>query len=114
MARPIPVDAASHEMEADMPDLVRKSRESRDRSEQTANKYLKAAGGIDIAKIIPALKSAREAAGMTLAQVSAASGITVPTLSKLETGLHENPTLRTVRRYANAVGKRLVVKPEDT
>ena len=35
-------------------------------------------------------------------------------LSKLETGQRPNPTMETLLRYADAVGKRLVVSLADT
>jgi hypothetical protein len=59
------------------------------------------------------LKSAREAAGLTLAAVSARCGIDQPSLSRLENGHAQNPTLDTLWRYAAAVGKRLVLSAED-
>lgn len=102
-----------HQVEEDLPELRRKSKVARDRSEKVANKYLRTVGGIDLAEIVPAIKIAREKAGLTLAQVSQATGLTVANLSKLENGLQDNPTLRTLRRYAAAVGKRLVVELED-
>ena len=59
------------------------------------------------------LKASREAAGLTLAAVSARCGIDQPALSRLENGHNENPTLDTIWRYAAAVGKRLVLPTED-
>jgi DNA-binding XRE family transcriptional regulator len=59
------------------------------------------------------LKAAREAAGLTLADVSARCGIDQPALSRLENGHTQNPTLDTLWRYAAAVGKRLVLSAED-
>jgi transcriptional regulator with XRE-family HTH domain len=58
------------------------------------------------------LKASREAAGLTLADVSARCGIDQPALSRLENGRTQNPTLDTLWRYA-AVGKRLVLSAED-
>ena len=55
------------------------------------------------------LKEAREAAGLTLAEVSARCGIDQPALSRLENGHNANPTLDTLWRYAAAVGRRLVL-----
>jgi DNA-binding XRE family transcriptional regulator len=52
------------------------------------------------------LKEAREAAGLTLADVSAASGLAVESLSRLETGAQTNPTWKTLGAYAAAVGRR--------
>jgi len=59
------------------------------------------------------LKASREAAGLTLADVSARCGIDQPALSRLENGHNPNPTLDTLWRYAAAVGKRLVLTAED-
>lgn len=52
------------------------------------------------------LKEAREAAGLTLADVSARTGMAVESLSRLETGAQTNPTWKTLGQYALAVGRR--------
>jgi ribosome-binding protein aMBF1 (putative translation factor) len=52
------------------------------------------------------LKDAREAEGLTLADVSARSGLAVESLSRLETGALTNPTWKTLGLYAAAVGRR--------
>jgi ribosome-binding protein aMBF1 (putative translation factor) len=52
------------------------------------------------------LKEAREAAGLTLAEVSDRTGMAVESLSRLETGAQTNPTWKTLGLYANAVGRR--------
>lgn len=59
------------------------------------------------------LKASREAAGLTLADVSARSGIDQPALSRLENGHTPNPTLDTLWRYASALGKQLVLWAQD-
>jgi hypothetical protein len=59
------------------------------------------------------LKASREAAGLTLADLSARCGIDQPALSRLENGHTPNPTLETLWRYAAATGKRLVLSAED-
>jgi hypothetical protein len=59
------------------------------------------------------LKVSREAAGLTLAAVSARCGIDQPALSRLENGHTPNPTLDMLWRYAAALGKRLVLSAED-
>ena len=51
------------------------------------------------------LKEAREAAGLTLADVSARSGLAVESLSRLETGAQTNPTWKTLSAYAAAVSR---------
>jgi len=58
------------------------------------------------------IKRTREAAGLTLAEVSRRCGIDQPALSRLENGHNKNPTLDTLWRYAAAVGRRLVLTTE--
>lgn len=60
-----------------------------------------------LAACIAQLKAAREAAGLTLADVSDRTAIAVETLSRLENGKATNPTWRTLSRIAVAVGCRL-------
>ena len=48
-----------------------------------------------------------------LACLAARCGIDQPALSRLENGHTPNPTLDTLRRYAAAMGKRLVLTAED-
>lgn len=59
------------------------------------------------------LKAAREAKGLSLADVTELTGMDRSALSKLETGQRANPTVETLVRYADAVGKRLVVALAD-
>jgi DNA-binding XRE family transcriptional regulator len=63
--------------------------------------------------ILYALKKAREAAGLSLADVAERSGIDKAALSRLENGIPANPTVETLFRYAAAVGKRLRWTLED-
>lgn len=57
-------------------------------------------------KVIDALKASREAAGLTLADMSAKSGMDPAAISRLENGRVTNPTITTLQRYAAAIGKR--------
>ena len=59
------------------------------------------------------LKAAREARGLSLSDLMELTGMDRSALSKLETGLRANPTVETLVRYAEAVGKRLVVSLAD-
>jgi hypothetical protein len=61
---------------------------------------------------VEGLKHAREAAGLTLAEVSRRCGIDQQALSRLETRHSKNPTLDTLWLYAAAVGRRLVLTTE--
>jgi hypothetical protein len=64
-------------------------------------------------ELLRQLKISREAANVTLADVSARCGIDQPALSRLENGHNPNPTVDTLWRYAAALGKRLVLSTED-
>ena len=59
------------------------------------------------------LKAAREAKGLSLADLTDLTGMDPSALSKLETGQRANPTVDTLVRYAEAVGKHLVVSLKD-
>jgi len=59
------------------------------------------------------LKAAREAKGLSLADLTRLTGMDRSALSKLETGQRPNPTVETLVRYAEAVDMRLVVLLAD-
>lgn len=63
--------------------------------------------------LVTQLKAAREAKGLSLADLTDLTGMDRSALSKLETGQRANPTVETLVRYADAVGKRLVVALTD-
>ena len=58
------------------------------------------------------LRKAREAAGLSAAEVARRTGLAAETISRLETGAYTNPTYQTLARYAAAVGVRLVLTAE--
>jgi ribosome-binding protein aMBF1 (putative translation factor) len=58
------------------------------------------------------LKQVREAAGLTLAELSTRTGLAVETLSRLETGALTNPTWKTLGVYAAALGRQPRLTPE--
>jgi DNA-binding XRE family transcriptional regulator len=60
------------------------------------------------------VRAARQARGLTLAEVAEKTGLAVETLSRLETGALVNPTWQTLTKYAVAVGcrVRLLAEPE--
>jgi predicted transcriptional regulator len=64
-------------------------------------------------ELLMQLKAAREAKGLSLADLTELTGMDRSALSKLETGQRANPTVETLVRYAEAVGKRLVVTLTD-
>ena len=67
----------------------------------------------ELCRLLVAFKQARNAAGLSLADVAERSGIDKAALSRLENGVHDNPTVETLMRYAAALGKKLVWKLED-
>ena len=63
---------------------------------------------LEILEAVAALKKAREAAGLSLADVAERCGIDKAQLSRIENGQHMNPTVSTLQRYAHALGLRWV------
>jgi DNA-binding Xre family transcriptional regulator len=64
-------------------------------------------------ELLVQLKAARQQKGLSLADLTELTGMDRSALSKLETGRRSNPTVETLVRYAEAVGKRLVVSLAD-
>ena len=64
-------------------------------------------------ELLVQLKTARETKGLSLADLTELTGMDRSAISKLETGQRANPTVETLVRYAEAVGKRLVVSLAD-
>jgi DNA-binding XRE family transcriptional regulator len=60
-------------------------------------------------KIIASLRHARQAQGLSLAEVGEKSGIGKANLSRLENDAAPNPTWDTIARYADSVGRKLDV-----
>ena len=58
--------------------------------------------------IITQLRTARESAGISLRELEERTGISRGNLSRLETG-EANPTVATLRRYAEAIGKTITI-----
>ena len=68
---------------------------------------------IELRLALAELKRVREAAGLSLTDVAEKSGIDKAALSRLENGVHDNPTVETLMRYAAALGKRLSWSLQD-
>src|SRR5947207_1327521 len=62
---------------------------------------------------LAALRAERERHGLSLGDVAERTGMDKSMLSRLETGKIPNPTLSTLRAYAEALGKKLVWSTED-
>jgi len=68
----------------------------------------------ELEALLSQLRLARVAKGLSLADLTQLTGMDKSALSKLESGLRVNPTVETLVRYAEAVGKRLVVDLADS
>ncbi|HEX7377530.1 MAG TPA: helix-turn-helix transcriptional regulator [Pirellulales bacterium] len=67
----------------------------------------------ELMKTAAALKQAREEAGISLRQMAERMAMDVGALSRLENGVNSNPTLETLFRYANSLGKKVLVQLVD-
>ena len=67
----------------------------------------------DLRKAVLRLKQLREAAGLSLADVAERSGIDRAAICRLENGQHQNPTIGTLNRYADALGQRVSFQGVD-
>ena len=63
--------------------------------------------------VLQELKAAREARGLSLADVTRLTGMDRSAVSKLENGQRPNPTIDTLIRYAEAVDKQVVLGVSD-
>ena len=90
------------EIEFEKPEIITKAQKAR---REVRRKQL--------AAVMQELKAAREAKGLSLADVNQQTGIDRSALSKLENVTNENPTIETLLRYAEVVGKRLEIQVLD-
>jgi DNA-binding XRE family transcriptional regulator len=81
--------------------------------ELIARHHERLVAGDQLQELLRQLKAAREEKGLSLADLTELTGMDRSALSKLETGQRANPTVETLVRYAEAVGKRLVVSLAD-
>jgi DNA-binding XRE family transcriptional regulator len=70
--------------------------------------------GIAIQHTMAVLKAERMQKGLSLSDMKARTGIERSTLSRLENNAEANPTVNTLTRYAEAVGKKVFVVFADT
>lgn len=70
--------------------------------------------GVEIQHITSLLKAERLKQGLSLSDLNKRTQIDRATLSKLENNKDTNPTISTIVRYAEAVGKKVVVTLAST
>lgn len=63
----------------------------------------------ELGAVVSELKATRERLGVSLTELAARTGMTVGNLSRLETMNGPNPTIETLRRYAQAIGRRIEI-----
>ena len=68
----------------------------------------------ELMKTAAALKQAREEAGISLRQMAQRMSMDIAALSRLENGVNSNPTIETLFRYANSLGKNVLVQLVDS
>ncbi len=90
------------EVELEKPEVIAKAQQAR------RDSRLK-----QLAVVMQQLKAAREAKGLSLADVYQRTGIDRSALSKLGNVTNDNPTIETLLRYAEVVGKRLEIQVLD-
>ena len=67
----------------------------------------------DICRTMEKLKSLRVASGLSLADITKQTGIDRSALSRLENGIAVNPTIKTLYRFASALGNQIVASLVD-
>src|SRR5262245_24475263 len=72
------------------------------------------AGRATLVDAMKMLKAEREKMGLSLADVADRTGMERPNLSRLENESEANPTIATLTRYAEALGKRLFIALADS
>lgn len=70
------------------------------------------AGDRELNEAFAELRRERERQGLSLTDIADRTGIDRATISKLETGKLNNPTIGTLRTYARALGRRLTWRLE--
>ena len=93
-----------HLVEGEREEILRRGREI------LAEERNRGAALRDVSRL---LKAERLSQGLTLADVQQRSGIDAPALSRLENEADANPTVLTLTRYADALGKQIVVALVD-
>jgi DNA-binding Xre family transcriptional regulator len=83
----------------ELPDIERRARAAKPR--------------ILLKQVLQLLKKERERQGLSLADMNERTGIDRGSLSKLENDEDPNVTMNTLLRYAEAIGKTLMVQLED-
>ena len=98
------VNEARRLTDAEAPEIRRKAKQLKTRSD---------AARTTLQDALRLLRAERVRQGLSLADIQDRTGIERPNLSRLENETSSNPTVATLTRYAEALGKRLVIVLAD-
>ncbi len=93
------------QIQAELPDIQQRAQQKLAEAMQR---------GIAIQHTMAVLKAERMKKGLSLSDIKARTGIERSTLSRLENNVAANPTVNTLTRYADAVGKKVFVVFADS
>jgi len=65
---------------------------------------------VRLSEALAAIKSARQAQGVSLAELSRRTGVSKSSLSRLENDPNANPTVTTLMRLAEALGQQITIQ----
>ena len=88
------------QIQAELPEIKQRGREKLAEAIQQ---------GVEIRHITALLKAERIKQGLSLSDLNERTNIDRSTLSKLENNVEANPTISTLSRYAEAIGKKVMV-----
>ena len=91
---------AREQIEVELPDIKQRARHRLELIKKE---------GTPLRQVLAALRAERERRGLSLSDINERTGIDRAALSRLENNENANPTLATLERYAEAVGKQVVV-----
>lgn len=94
------VTAARAEVETEKADIRRQAKQYKKEADEAR---------ATLQEAMRMLKAERIGQGLSLADIQERTGIERPNLSKLENEAEANPTIATLMRYADALGKRLMI-----
>jgi len=95
------INALRRQVEAERPEILQKAR---------AFKKAHAAAAAQLHEAFVLLKAERRSLGISLAELRKRTGIGQSALSRLENDAEANPTITTLARVAEALGKRIVIQ----
>ena len=82
-------------------------------SEGRRHKHVRDTVTAELREAFRILKQEREAQGLSLADMQARTGMSRSAISRLENDETANPTIETLTRFADALGKQLSIKLAD-